>query len=124
MTLALAAIAWAAFGAAAALADASDPVPSATTGSVSTLANGDRVVTVSGQWQWTTHRSDCNNDKRAVGIAIDWNDPAAPGNHVDTINGVSVDVGTPSDNVVTPCTSPANSSTAAMAPAAPPPMPL
>jgi hypothetical protein len=77
-------------------------VPSATTGSVSTLANGDRVVTVSGQWQWqwTTHKSDCNNDKRAVGVAIDWNDPTAPGNHVDTVNGVSVDVGTPSDDVV------------------------
>jgi hypothetical protein len=78
-------------GAQSALADAADPVPAATTGSAVYNGDGSRTVTISGQWQWTTHHSDCNLDKRAVGFAIDWGD--ANGNHVTTIGADSIDVG-------------------------------
>src|SRR3954454_7118768 len=27
-------------------------------------------------WQWTTHGSDCNNDRNGVGVALDWGDPS------------------------------------------------
>lgn len=82
-------------------ADASD-VTSAT-GKVTNVApNGDITVEVQGTWAWTTHQSNCNNDKRGVGVAIDWHDVNAAGNHVTTLNGVSIDVGTPTDNVVHP----------------------
>src|SRR4051794_7402299 len=82
------------FGATSAFADASDPDVNATTGSVVTNANGSRTVTVQGAWHWTTHKSDCNGDKRAVGFAVDWNDPGQPGNAVK--NGI--DVGAASAN--------------------------
>src|SRR3954447_4806704 len=58
------------------------------------------TVTISGSWAWTTHHSNCNTDRAGVGIAVDWNDPNAAGNHVTTLNGVSIDVGTPTDNNV------------------------
>jgi hypothetical protein len=84
-----------------AFADAAD-VTSATGSVVNVAPNGAITVEVHGTWAWTTHTSDCNNDKRAVGVAIDWNDPNAAGNHVTTLNGVSIDVGTPSDNLIHP----------------------
>src|SRR3954452_17826410 len=58
------------------------------------------TVTISGSWAWTTHHSNCNTDRAGVGIAVDWNDPNAAGNHVTTLNGTSIDVGTAGDNVV------------------------
>src|SRR5262245_42135825 len=27
-------------------------------------------------WQWTTHNSDCNNDRTGAGVAMDWSDPS------------------------------------------------
>jgi hypothetical protein len=98
----------AAFALLAALAwgDAADPVLSSTTGNVVTNGDGSHTVTVQGQWQWTTHHSDCNTNRSGVGYAVDWHDPTAPGNHVTTLNGVSIDVGTPSDNVVHPTPGP------------------
>ena len=63
---------------------------------------GDRTVSVFGEWAWTTHHSDCNTNRAGVGVAIDWNDPTQPGNHVTTLNGDPIDVGTPTDNVVHP----------------------
>src|SRR4051794_12336936 len=65
-----------------------------------TAAVSGQTVTISGSWAWTTHRTNCNNDRAGVGIAIDWNDANAAGNNVTTLNGTSIDVGTPSDNVV------------------------
>ena len=73
--------------------------PDITSASGSVSSDG-KTVTISGTWAWTTHHSDCTKDRAGVGIAIDWNDPNAPGNHVTTLNGVSIDVGTPSDNAV------------------------
>src|SRR6476620_8658852 len=77
-------------------ADAPDPVPSATSGSVVYNADGSRTVSVTGRWAWTTHRSDCNRDGRSVGYAVDWDGPSQPGNLVTTIGGVPVDVGSAS----------------------------
>jgi hypothetical protein len=73
-----------------ALAAADAPDITLATGTVSGT-----TVTISGSWA-----SDCNTDRAGVGIAIDWNDPNQAGNHVTTLNGVSIDVGTPSDNAV------------------------
>jgi len=89
-------------GVAGAGADAADPVLSATTGTVVTNANGSRTVTVQGQWQWPTHRSDCSQDKRSVGVAVDWNDAGQPGNVVTTLNGQTIDVGAAAPNAFNP----------------------
>ena len=68
------------------------------TGATATVTGN--TVTISGSWAWTTHHSDCNTDRAGAGISVDWNDPNAAGNHVTTLNGVSIDVGTPTDNNV------------------------
>src|SRR4051794_12249756 len=91
-----------------AFADAPDPIPSATHGSVVLHADGSRTLTVSGGtdavtdpgWQWTTHKSDCNTDRSGAGVAIVWNDPTDQGGAVTgaTVNGnVTVHVGTATD---------------------------
>jgi hypothetical protein len=85
-------------GATAAFADAPDPT--SIHSSVSFDENGFPVLTVQGDWAWTTHHKDCNKDRWGAGWAVDWNDPSAPGNHVTTLNGQSIDVGTPDDNAV------------------------
>jgi hypothetical protein len=97
----------------AAFADAPDPKPSAASvrsGEVQTV-NGVEVVrvSVSGGWQWPTHKSDCNTNRTGAGYAIDWNDPNAAGNHVTTLGTAgSIDVGSagnaynPADNEVHP----------------------
>jgi hypothetical protein len=101
-------------GVAGAGADAADPIVASTTGNVVTNSDGSRTVTVQGSWQWTTHRSDCSQDKRAVGYAVDWNDPTQPGNVVTTLNGQTIAVGTPTDNLVH-ATPPANDSSSTTA---------
>src|SRR5579864_2749010 len=60
--------------AATAAADAPDPIPSATQGTVVQNSDGTFTLTVHGQWQWTTHHSDCNKDRAGVGYAVAWND--------------------------------------------------
>ena len=85
-------------GVAGAGADAADPVLSATTGTIVTNTNGSRTLTIQGQWQWPTHKSDCSQDKRAVGFAVDWNDATQPGNVVTTLNGQTIDVGAAAPN--------------------------
>lgn len=94
-------------GASHAHADTPDPVLEAT--EVTLVVNDDysKTVTVRGKWQWTTHRSDCNNDRFAVGWAMDWNDPEQGGNFVGTLNNVNIHVGAavgngrnPADNSV------------------------
>ena len=91
-----------AFGAVAAFADAPVPDPNDTTGTVVVNHDGSRTVTLQGEWDWTTHKTDCNNDKRAVGYAVDWNDPQQAGNHVTTLNGTDVSVGAASANSYNP----------------------
>jgi uncharacterized repeat protein (TIGR01451 family) len=87
-------------GPALAAADAPD-VTSATGSIVSTDAQGNTTIEVHGTWAWSTHaNSDCNGDKRGIGVAIDWGDNNA--NHVTDLNGDSIDVGTATDNVAHP----------------------
>src|ERR1044072_6851888 len=88
-------------GTASAWADAADPVPAATTGSVVRNADGTYTLTVAGQWEWTTHTSDCSTNRAGVGYAIAWSDPTQPGNVV-TDHALTVAVGTPTDNVAHP----------------------
>jgi len=85
---------------AAAPAAADAPDITAATGSVVSSDATGTVIEVHGTWEWFTHHSDCNTDRAGVGIAIDWNDPNAAGNHVTDLNGESIDVGTPTDNHV------------------------
>jgi uncharacterized repeat protein (TIGR01451 family) len=116
----------AALAPALALADAPDPIPNNTQGTVIRNDDGSRTVIVWGGdpaqditneanagWRWTTHKSDCNTDRTGVGVAIDWHDdPAYPGNHVTTLTAPigSIDVGVAApggalnatDNVVHP----------------------
>ncbi|MBJ7347568.1 MAG: hypothetical protein JHC87_03230 [Thermoleophilaceae bacterium] len=95
----LLALALASFSVDFARADAADPILASTTGSVLVNGDGSRTVTVQGGWAWTTRATDCNNDKRAVGYAVDWNDPDQAGNLVTTLPGpVPVDVGVAADN--------------------------
>jgi LPXTG-motif cell wall-anchored protein len=70
-------------------ADAPDADPAITT---QVVVNGDNSITVtlSGTWKWTTHNSDCNVDRYAVGWEVDWNDGLQPGN---PIGATGIDVG-------------------------------
>src|ERR1043165_4000289 len=87
-----------ALGVAGAGADAADPVLTSTAGTVVKNSDNSRTVTVHGAWAWTTHKSDCSQDKRAVGFAVDWSDPSQPGNVVTTLNGQTIDVGVATTN--------------------------
>ena len=85
----------------AALADAPDPVPSATTGAAVQNADGSFTLTVNGQWVWPTHHSDCSTNRAGVGYAMGWTNPSQPGNLIEEGN-LTVAVGTPTDNIVHP----------------------
>ena len=88
---------------AAARADSPDPkLPF--TGSSVVNADGSVTLTVQGDWAWTTHHSDCNSNRYAVGWAVDWNDSSQPGNVVGQANGNGpvVDVGTAAANALNP----------------------
>ena len=100
-----------ALSAAPAFADAPDPIPSATHGSLVVNADGSRTLTVQGGtndttdpgWRWTTHHSDCNTDRSGAGVAMVWNDPTQPGNPVTGAGALGTFLlGTPTDNVVHP----------------------
>ncbi len=83
--------------AATVLADAPDPVVP-----LNAHVNG-LTVTVDGSWQWPTHVGDCNaHNDIFVGFAVDWGDPAAPGNPVGSFNvGVLAgDANNATDNAV------------------------
>jgi hypothetical protein len=82
-------------------ADTPDPIVPLNA-SVVVNPDGSKTVSVDGSWQWTTHRTDCNTDRFAVGWAVDWNDPAQPGNVVGTVNNVTVDVGAAAANAYNP----------------------
>jgi uncharacterized repeat protein (TIGR01451 family) len=100
-----------AFAAAPAWADAPDPIPSATHGTLVTNSDGSRTLTVWGGtdpstdpgWQWTTHGSDCNTDRSGAGYAIDWNDPTQQYNPITGKGNLGTFfMGTQADNVVHP----------------------
>jgi uncharacterized repeat protein (TIGR01451 family) len=87
-------------------ADAPDPDPSKPVIAASAVLNADNstTVTLTGNWYWPTHRSDCNTNRYAVGWAIDWNDPVQPGNPIGQVNGQGpvIDVGTAAANQYNP----------------------
>jgi hypothetical protein len=82
-------------------ADSPDPVLPLS-GSAVINTDGTKTLTVEGDWVWTTHHSNCNLNRFAVGWAMDWNDSNQAGNVVGTANTVTVDVGAASDNGVNP----------------------
>jgi hypothetical protein len=86
-------------------ADSADPVLPISQGTVAHNNDGSNTVTMRGQWQWTTHQNkDCNEDRYAVGYAIDWHDPTQPGNTITGTDSqhkaITAHVGTPTDNYV------------------------
>ena len=81
-------------------ADAPDVTSVTAVGGIVVNPDGTRTVTIRGRWAWTTHTSDCNTNRFGVGWAVDWHDPAAPGNYLATLDGADINVGTPTDNVV------------------------
>jgi hypothetical protein len=85
-----------ALSATAAFADAPSPDNDVDV-SVAQVANGVEV-TISGTWQWPTHKKDCNRDRWGVGWAVDWKDPSQPGNFLATLNGTPISVGAASSN--------------------------
>ena len=74
-----------------ALAAADAPDITSAAGSVVSRDASGTTVEIHGTWAWTTHRSNCNENRAGAGFAIDWNDNN--GNHVTVLNGVSIDVG-------------------------------
>ena len=82
--------------AAPAFANAADPNPG-TTATLTTNPDGSKTVRVSGTWSWPSQNG-CSN-RFGAGWAIAWNDPNQPGNVVSG-HGVTIYVGTPSDNTV------------------------
>jgi hypothetical protein len=83
------------FGAPA-FANAADPNPG-TTATLTTNPDGSKTVRVQGTWSWPSQNG-CSN-RFGAGWAVAWNDPNQPGNVVSG-HGVTIYVGTPSDNNV------------------------
>jgi uncharacterized repeat protein (TIGR01451 family) len=86
----------------AAMADAPDPLPPPSASMVG------RTLTIEGQWAWTTHSTDCNSDRYAVGYAVAWNDASDPASSgavstnivQNTSAGITAYVGTSTDDAV------------------------
>jgi uncharacterized repeat protein (TIGR01451 family) len=72
-------------------ADAADV--STTSGSAVVNQDGSITVTVQGTWAWTTHNTDCNNDRYGVGWQVGWNDANSPGNFLATLDSTDIFVG-------------------------------
>ncbi len=81
-------------------ADAADPISGTTIGNYVINGDGTITLTVSGQWHWTTHLSDCNTNRFGVGWDMDWNDASQAGNVLTT--SPAVEVGTLTGNSLNP----------------------
>ena len=81
-----------ALGAPSALADAGNPIIGTTKGDLVQNPDGTVTVYVRGQWNWLSHKSDCNFDRAATGLSMIWNDPTETG-YTMTGKTVSADVG-------------------------------
>ena len=62
-----------------ALADAGNPINGTTRGDLVKNPDGTVTVYVRGQWNWLSHKSDCNFDRAATGLSMVWNDPTETG---------------------------------------------
>jgi len=76
---------------AVASADAADV--GTTSGSAVVNGDGSITVTVQGTWVWSTHHSDCNNDRYGVGWQVGWEDANSPGNFLATLDSTDIYVG-------------------------------
>jgi hypothetical protein len=79
-------------GASSAPADAGNPIIGTTQGDLVQNPDGTATVYVRGQWNWLSHKSDCNFNRAANGLAMIWNDPTETG-YTMTGKTVSADVG-------------------------------
>ena len=82
--------------AAPAFANAANP-NAGTTATATKNADGSTTVNISGTWSWPS-QTGCS-DRFGAGWAVAWNDPNQPGNVVSG-HGVTIYVGTPTDNAV------------------------
>src|SRR4051794_8435853 len=81
-----------AFGAASAMADAPNPINGTITGEAVINPGGSVTVYVRGEWNWLSHKSDCNQDRAGAGLGVVWNDPSEPG-YTLSKNGITASVG-------------------------------
>jgi hypothetical protein len=86
-----------ALGASSALADAGNPIIGTTKGDLVQNPDGTVTVYVRGQWNWLSHKNDCNFDRAATGLSMIWNDPTETG-YTMTGKTISADVGVKSKN--------------------------
>jgi hypothetical protein len=87
------------FGAAQASADAGNPILNTIHGEIVKDPTGTGVtVYVRGQWNWISHKSDCNFDRAATGVAIVWNDTKSPGFKLEGKNKEAFFVGVKSSS--------------------------
>jgi len=96
VVVAVVAVATVLLSSAPAFANAADP-NAGTTATMTTNPDGSTTVRVSGTWSWPS-QTGCSN-RFGAGWAIAWNDPNQPGNVVSG-HGITIYVGTPSDNTV------------------------
>ena len=85
-----------------AFADSPNPIPSTVHADMTENPGGSVTVRVYGQWDWVTHKHDCNDDRNGAGIAIVWNDPHDQGYPVSNGGGIEVGSTANTDNVVHP----------------------
>ena len=62
-----------------AFADAGNPILGTIKASAVDNGNGTITIYVRGQWNWLTHKSDCNFDRAGAGVGIIWNDTTERG---------------------------------------------
>jgi hypothetical protein len=80
------------WGAAQAVADAPNPIPGTTHGTLVHNADGSWTAYVQGEWNWLSHNNDCNFNRAAAGLGLVWNDPNEPG-YTITQGGITASVG-------------------------------
>ena len=86
-----------ALGASRALADAGNPIIGTTKADLVQNPDGTVTVYVRGQWNWLSHKTDCNFDRAATGLSMIWNDPTETG-YTLTEKTVSAQVGVKTKN--------------------------
>jgi uncharacterized repeat protein (TIGR01451 family) len=79
ITLLLALTGSAVFSVSNAFADAGNPITGTIRFTATDNGNGTVTIYVRGQYNWLSHKSDCNFDRAATGVGIIWNDPTEPG---------------------------------------------
>jgi uncharacterized repeat protein (TIGR01451 family) len=80
------------FSVANAYADAGNPITGTIRYTANDNGNGTITIYVRGQWNWLSHKSDCNFDRAGTGVGVIWNDPTEPGYTVSKGN-ISAGVG-------------------------------